>query len=313
MERRAFFKGSLGAAAAVQVGLATGALGAAAPAQAARPAQATPDLLVEAVQMPAWTTRNGQRSPLQPGDTVSTAQEVETDAAAGLVLKMPEGSLLRLGEKTRLGVQRLEVNPADGRIGVRSELKLFDGFFRFATSAVAKALGQRQIEVSLRTATIGIRGTDFWSMTDAEHDAACLFEGKVDLATRDQGALSLDKPTAFWARFFDKPVAPVGNATPDQLNKFLASTELQPGKGVAVAGGQWRVVALSTPDSRAALQLAGRLRNAGYPAQLRSTGSTSRDRHDVVIGQLATRDDAEAVLQKISLVGGVQGRTALGA
>jgi hypothetical protein len=160
---------------------------------------------------------------------------------------MAEGSLVRLGEKTRLGVQRLEVNNADGRIAVRSELKLFDGFFRFATSAVAKVAGQREIDVSLRTATIGIRGTDFWSMTDAEHDAACLFEGNIALATRDQGALTLDKPTAFWARFFNQPVKPVGNATPDELAKFLTSTELSPGKGVAVMGGRWRVVAIASP------------------------------------------------------------------
>lgn len=53
--------------------------------------------------MPAWIGRDGQRQPLTPGDTVSTAQEVETAAGAGLLLKLPEGSLVRLGEKTASG------------------------------------------------------------------------------------------------------------------------------------------------------------------------------------------------------------------
>lgn len=283
------------------------------PAQAAGSRQANPGITVEAVQMPAWTTRDGKRRPLSAGDTVSTAQEVETAASAGLVLRLAEGSIVRLGEKTRLGVQRLEVNDADGRIAVRSELKLFDGFFRFATSAVAKVAGQREIDVSLRTATIGIRGTDFWSMTDAEHDAACLFEGNVALATRDQGALVLDKPTAFWARFFNQPVKPVGNATPDELAKFLKSTELSPGKGVAVVGGRWRVVAAAAGSDAAAQALATRLREAGYPAQVRAKEAAGKKVHEVRINGFATRDDAAAILERIASVDGVRGRVALSA
>ena len=282
-------------------------------AQAAAPRQAAPGITVDAVQMPAWTSRDGKRHPLSPGDAVGTAQEIETAANAGLVLRMAEGSLVRLGEKTRLGVQRLEVNNADGRIAVRSELKLFDGFFRFATSAVAKVAGQRQIDVSLRTATIGIRGTDFWSMTDAEHDAACLFEGNIALATRDQGALTLDKPTAFWARFFNQPVKPVGNATPDELAKFLKSTELSSGKGVAVVGGRWRVVAAVAGSDAAAQALATRLRDAGYPAQVRAKDSAGKKVHEVRINGFATRDDAQSILEKIATLDGVRGRVALSA
>ncbi|RZI98694.1 MAG: hypothetical protein EOP39_26770, partial [Rubrivivax sp.] len=230
-------------------------------------------LLVEAVQMPAWAVRDGQRQPLSPGDALDGAQEIETAAGAGVVLRMPEGSLIKLGQKTRLGVQSLDVASSEGTIAVKSELKLFEGFFRFATSAVAKAVGVREVQVALQTATVGIRGTDFWSMTDAAHDAVCLFEGNVGLQTREQGALTLDRPTAFWARFFDKPVQPVGNATPDQLNTFLGSTEMKPGQGVAVPGGEWRVLALATADSRAALRLAGELRALGFPAHSRRARS----------------------------------------
>lgn len=304
MQRRSWLASAAGLA-------AIGGLGVAAlPARAANVPRAT-GLVVEAVQMPAWTLENGQRRPLSPGDSVSTDTEVETAADAALVLRMPEGSLVRLGEKSRLGIPVLEANTSEGHMAVRSQMKLFEGFFRFTTSAVAKAVGTREIDVTLRTATVGIRGTDFWSMTDAAHDATCLFEGKVALDTRDQGALTLDKPTAFWARFFDKPVQPVGNATPDELNKFLNSTEMKPGRGIAVAGGRWRVVAAAVAGEPAAL--VRRLREAGYPAQVRAKQIGGRKLNEVRINGLATRADAQAVLAKIANIEGVAGRVALSA
>jgi hypothetical protein len=273
----------------------------------ARGADAASGLAVEAVQMPAWTGADTAREPLAPGDVVSRAQSVHTDVGAGLVLRLPEGSLIRLGEKTQLGVQRLEVDGSTGVTAVRSRLQLLEGFFRFATSSVSKVVGTRDVEITLRTATVGIRGTDLWAMTDTVHDAACLFEGRVDVATATQGTLALDKPTAFWANFFDKAPQPVGVATPDELARFLASTELKPGRGVAIVGGAWRVLALTTDRSRDALELAGRLRAAGYPARLRGIGS---GRNEVVIEQLATQADAQAVLERIASVSGVQGRVA---
>eukprot|EP01031_Cornospumella_fuschlensis_P019792 gene19792-24249_t len=62
---------------------------------------------------------------LQGGDCAESFKEFSTDNIRDtfrLILQMAEGSIVRLGEKTRLGVQRLEVNEADGRTAVRSEL-----------------------------------------------------------------------------------------------------------------------------------------------------------------------------------------------
>lgn len=307
MQRRQLLTRSLSAA-ALPAGLA---LAAPQVAQAALAKGAARTLVVEAVQMPAWVIRGEQRLPLNVGDVVSTAQEVETAAGSALVLRLPEGSLIRLGEKTRLGVSRFESSGAAGSVAVRAELKLFDGFFRFATSAVSKVVGQRQINLAVRTATIGVRGTDFWTMTDAQHDASCIFEGQIKIDSQDQGELVLDKPTAFWARFFDKPVQPVGNATPEQLHKFLGSTELTPGQGIAVLGGAWTVQALVTADSRRALQVAGRLRGLGYPARMYAKTTAKGEQHVVSIEQLVTEADALAVLARIKDTEGVNGKVLL--
>jgi hypothetical protein len=286
-----------------------GALGVALGQPAQARAGAAGGIRVEAVQFPCWHGGGSDRDALEPGETVSTAEQVETGEGAALVMEMPDGGVIRLGEKTRLEVRQYKATVELGQAQVQSELRLADGFFRYATAAASQVVARRDIKLVVRTATIGIRGTDFWAMTDAVHDAACLFEGRVDLDTRDQGQLVLEKPTAFWARFFDQPVKPVGNATPDELGKFLKSTELKPGSGVAVAGGRWRVVAATLPSQARAQALARRLREAGYPAVL----AARKGGHEVRINRLVSRDDAAAVLRRIAGIDGVNGRVALSA
>ena len=163
------------------------------------------------------------------------------------------------------------------------------------------------MRLELKTATVAIRGTDFWSMSDAVHDAVCLFEGKVDVVTTEQGLIALDKPTAFYARFFDKPLQPAGVATQDELAKFLASTELQAGQGVATASGRWRVVAASLPTAPAASQMATRLREKGYPASVRNTSGKS---YEVRINGFISTADAQTVLGKINTQSGLSGKGA---
>jgi hypothetical protein len=300
MDRRLLLQAALGAGAAASLVPA---------AQAANQPPIPKALTVELVQMPAWVDDRAGRRPLSPGDTVGTDQPLETGADAAVLLRLPEGSAVRLGEKTRLSVPQLAVEYDLGTTTVRTRMQLADGFLRFTTSAVAQAIGKREVDIVVRTATIGVRGTDFWTMTDAEHDAACLFEGRVQLDTRDQGPLVLEQPTAFWARFFDKPVQPVGHANPAELAKFLRSTEPQPGRGVAVAGGRWRTVAATESDPARAAALVKRLREAGFPAEVRSR----KGGHEVRINRLATREDASAVLKKIAAIDGVNGRVALAA
>jgi hypothetical protein len=306
MNRRNWFQWSA-ALSAMSLGSAAGAN-----TQPLRPSPSQ-HIQVEAVQMPAWVVTPDGRRPIEPGAQISSAQEIQTAEGAALAMRLPEGSVVRLGEATRLAVERLSVDPSTGRTALNSRMRLFDGFFRFATSAVAKVAGERRIEVQLRTATIGIRGTDFWSMTDAEHDAACLFEGNISLATRDQGELSLAQPTAFWARFFNQAPRAVGVATPQELQKFLASTEMQPGRGVAVLGGRWRVVAATLRSQDAATSLMQSLREQGYPAVLKRKDQAGQSVHEVRINALATREDAQHVLDRISAQPGVRGRVALAA
>ena len=199
---------------------------------------------------------------------------------------------------------------------MNSELKLLRGMFRFATQAVEKVVARRELSVELSTATIGIRGTDFWSMTDSVHDAVCLFEGQVDVATADQGVIALDKPSAFYSRFFDRPPAPAGVATQDELARFIASTDLQPGKGIAVVQGRWRAVLANAASPATATRLVGQLADLGYAADSRSKTVAGRKVSEVRISRFATPADAQAVLDRLVAVPELQitgGRVALAA
>ena len=134
-------------------------------------------------------------------------------------------------------------------------------------------------------------------MTDAEHDAACLFDGGRSGHARP-GALVLDKPTAFWARFFAQPVKPVGNATSDASPPVPAcppSWSRAKASLWAGAGAWWQPPAGSARLTPSAGHHAAR---QGLPAVVRAGGPAGAD--EVRITGRATRDDAAAILQKIA-------------
>ena len=261
---------------------------------------------VQAVQYPAWLERNGQKTPLSPGDGLRGGDIVLGGDDSRILLGMADGAQVKLGGNSRFTIEKLSIQTRAGNTTVDAGFKLAEGFFRYSSSVLGKLSGKRNIDLTVRTATIGIRGTDYWAMTDVEHDAVCVFDGKVEVSTRDQGTINLDQPTAFWARFFDKPAAPAGNATPAQLAKFIASVEPTPGNGVAIVNGRWRVLAGELDKQGEARDLAARLREAGYPAEV----AKSQGKHEVRINFFATRADAEAALKRLNAQNGLSGNAA---
>lgn len=261
---------------------------------------------VQAVQYPAWLERNGQKTPLSPGDGLRGGDTILGGNDSRILLGMADGAQIKLGGNSRFMIEKLSIQTRAGSTSVDAGFKLAEGFFRYSSSVLGKLSGKRNIDLTVRTATIGIRGTDYWAMTDAEHDAVCVFDGKVEVATKDQGVIALDQPTAFWTRFFDKPAAPAGNATPAQLAKFIASVEPMPGNGVAIANGRWRIIAAEADKLGEARDLAGKLREAGYPAEV----AKNHGKHEVRINFFATRADAEASLKRLSEQSGMTGSDA---
>jgi hypothetical protein len=271
--------------------------------------------VVEAVQLPAWVERNGQRRPAEPGTQLRANDKAITANGSRMLLRMDDRSTIKLGEDTQFQIQSLDTkrDSASGAAEQKSSLKLITGVFRYATDYTSKALGNtRELNLEVATATVGIRGTDFWAMSDAAHDAVCVFEGKVEVVRDAKDGILLDKPGAFWVVFTGQPEKPAGQATPEQLAKFIGQAEMQPGSGVLLQGGRWRAVAASLNSVADAAALRTRLQAAGYPADM-----VAKDgRHEVRINQLATRNDAEAVVKQLhanKALGVTEARAALAA
>ncbi|MGE0350987.1 SPOR domain-containing protein [Hydrogenophaga sp.] len=269
--------------------------------------------VVEAVQLPAWVERGGQRRAAEPGARLRAEDKAITVDGSRMLLRMDDKSVIKLGEQTEFLIQSIDTRPGSATAPSEqaSAFKLLSGVFRYATDYTSKALGnKRELNLELATATVGIRGTDFWAMTDAAHDAVCVFEGKVAVERDDKPQINLDKPGAFWVVFTGQPEKPAGQATPEQLAKFIGQAEMQPGSGIVLQGGRWRVVAATLASVADAAGLRTRLQAAGYPADKVARGG----RHEVRINQFATREDAGAVLSRLQAdasLGVTAGRVAL--
>lgn len=287
-----------GAAAAL---LAAGLLGLAVP----RAHAASDTTVVEAVQLPAQLERLGQRRAAEPGAVLRAGDKAITAAGSRMVLRLSDRSTVRLGEATQFLVATLDRTPERDASRIEAGFKLITGVFRYATDYTSKALGnQTRLNLDLATATVGIRGTDFWAMSDDAHDAVCVFEGHVAVQRPARETIELTRPGAFWVVFNNQPEKPAGQATPEQLAKFIGQAEMQPGQGVLLQGGPWRLVLASGLSGREADALRQRLQQAGYPARAVARGN----RFDLLINQFASEQDARTVLGKLAALGVSDGR-----
>ena len=249
--------------------------------------------VVEGVQMPAWIERDGRRLPLIPGMELRPGDQVVTDAGSRVMVKLADGSLVRLGEKGQL--RFTELSPT--RELFKAALDVLEGAFRFTTDVVAKA---RKREVSIRAAqvTAGIRGTYFWGRARQGNETLCLIDGEIEVAAAGEKPVTLREPRQFYRRIDGKTQA-VGVVNETQIGTWSAEVELQAGKGIARRGGRYSVLLASAADQSAVLPIYDELQNAGYPAELRPLKQGDKVTYTVRIRQLASRAEAEALAKQL--------------
>ncbi len=264
-----------------------GLVGASAQAFAAAPAA-----VVEGVQMPAWIERpGGTRVPLAPGMELKSGDQVRTGADSRLLVKLAEGSLVKLGEN---GVLRIaEINPR--RDGIFSAaLGVVEGAFRFTTDALAKGR-KRDVRISVATVTAGIRGTDLWGKSDrADRQIVCLIEGRIEVGAAGEAPVTMDQPRQFYRREQGK-TQPIGFVEPAQLAEWAKETEIAAGRGAARRGGKFRVTLAQSDAQEAALAVYDQVRAAGYAAQIHPAKVGEKRVYNVRIANLPSKSEAEAL------------------
>lgn len=297
----AFCAASLTAIAAVTAVTASAALAlSAGPACAqpsarstARGASEAAATLVEAVQMPAWVERGTDKIPLAPGMALRDRDRVRTGDNARIVLRMAEGSTVKLGEKGSLLLDSMRMQRKENVYA--ATMKVFEGAFRFTTNVLVKYRGRREVEVTISAVTAGIRGTDLWGKAAADRDIVCLIEGIIEVRRGADAPLIMDQPLTFYIAPKDKPVLPVAPVDPKQLEQWATETEIQTGRGAARRGGKWKVV-LATVDTQAeALKIYDAVRAAGYAADVRPDDVQGKHTYDVHLAQLPSKAEAHAL------------------
>ena len=260
-------------------------------------AQAQPAAVVEGVQMPAWLERGGERKPLSVGNELKAGDVVRTGAGSRALVKLSEGSLVKLGENGSLLIN--EINANSGGV-FKAALRVAEGAFRFTTDLLSKAR-RREVSVRVATVTAGIRGTDFWGKSAPDRQVVCLIEGAIEVGADGETPALMNQSRQFYRREKGQ-TQPIGFVEPAQLGEWAKETDIEAGKGAARRGGKWKVT-LASPDTQAAaLAVYDAARDNGYAAEIRPAKAGDKQVYHVRIANLPSKAEAEA------LAGGLRGK-----
>lgn len=263
-----------------------------------------PTVAVEAVQWPAWLLRSGERRPLVIGEILKNGDHVVTGTGGRLLLRLADGSGVKLGEGADLALNALGRRPG----GVMTAaLDVASGAFRFTTGLFQGGFKHRAVNVRLATLTAGIRGTDLWGKSDAERDWIMLLEGRISVAhPLASEAQTLDQPLTYYAAPKGQAPAAVTAVDAAQAQRWAAETELEAGGGVGSRHGRWSLRLAPVASSLTALERYDELRAAGYPARIRVLKGEAGYDYAVTVGGLASRADAERAAARLAASSGAK-------
>lgn len=253
-------------------------------------------LTVEGVVSPAWVERAGKREPLTVGMQLSDKDRIITGARARVMLRMTEGSAVKLGENTTLALDGLsEKKGADDTTLVSASLDVIKGAFRFTTGVFGNPRASRDVNVKIATITAGVRGTDLWGRSIEAQDLVCLLEGRISVR-HDQQAFEMNEPLQFFIAPRNEKPKPVGKVSQKQIDEWSLETEITEGLGATRAGGALRVELIRTADANAARALETRLKEAGFPAVI---DPLQGGRYSVCVLGIATEKDRQALRARL--------------
>jgi hypothetical protein len=289
--------------------LLSGALAIACNAHAVGKAQpVVPDAVVEGVQMPAWLDRDGKSQPLMPGEQLKNGDSVRTGANSRVLLKMGEGSVVKLGENGSLKLNNLGKR-ADNFF--TATLDVAAGAFRFTTDVLSK-FRQREVNVKIATITAGIRGTDLWGKAASDKDLVCLIEGKISVTRGDDVPVTMNDPNTFYVAPKDAAPLPVAPIDAAQLAQWSLETEIGSGTGAVRKGGKWKVTLAVADSEDGAFAVYDAARAAGYPAEIYPVGSADKRKYQVRISQLPGKLEAQQLANSLKGRFGVTAPTVSG-
>ena len=257
--------------------------------------RAAPTASVESIQLSGSLERGRQVVPLAPGMDLREGDRVNTGPRSRLVLKLADGSTVKLGELGSLFFDKARVRD-DGVFD--AALFVAEGAFRFTTSLLEKFRNKREVVITVNNVTAGIRGTDLWGKSTKESDLVCLIEGSIEVTPPGEKPFTMDRPLSYYQleANLSKPVATV---PADKFREWAAETEQDPGQGVASRGGKWKIAVASVKKSGDALDIYNVLRKAGYPAEIVPEKAGAERVYVVRLSNFESQKDARSVVDAL--------------
>jgi len=258
---------------------------------------------IEGLQPPAWIEHAGQLQPARPGMTVGAPDMLSTGKGGRLLIRLADGSFVKLGAGARLSLESLQEETTTGGV-FRGVLNVLRGAFRYTAGTLAHSF-QRDLQVRLLTTTVGIRGTDVWGRSEDGGVTVCLIEGKVSVRHPAREELMLDKPLEFFVAPKDAPPKPVGKIDPAKLKQWAAATDLSLGQGVILPGGSWIVQLSSHQNEQTARRIEARLLKDGIPVEFTTVQLRDRTFHRLQVIGFDTQQDARTFVDRIQGIPGI--------
>jgi hypothetical protein len=283
------------------VALALGTTGAAMAQSVSKPPRSTPLAMVEAVQLSASVLRGGVSTPLAPGMELGSRDQVRTGPQSRVVLRTADGSTVKLGEQGSFFLDSARMREDNV---FEAAMRIAEGAFRFTTEALEKFGGRREVNITVKTVTAGIRGTDLWGKSTSDSQIVCLIAGTIEVTSPGERPFTMDRPLSFYALEGDLSRA-IATVPPGQFREWAAETETQPGRGVSRRGGKWKI-AIATGKYDDTLKIYDELRKAGYPAEIVPSKAGEKRVYGVRLSNFETREDAEFVADDLKRQAGFE-------
>ena len=236
---------------------------------------------VESVQLPAWIQRGNGVRPVTPGMALEPGDILRTGQDARLLLRLAEGSHVKLGANAELVLQAFKPPDTPGGF-FEGLLDVAKGAFRFTTTLLSKA-HRRTMNVRIANVTAGIRGTDVWGKAASDRDIVCLIEGEVTVERGTDPPLTLSDPLTFYIAPKNRPALPVKPVDPAQLQRWAEETDPRPDGPVLSLDGAWTVYLESLSTRESAQASKRRLEQQGYPVEIRSAEVNGVKRYRVAV------------------------------
>jgi hypothetical protein len=238
------------------------------------------------------------------GMALSNGEKLHTGDGGKAMLRMSEGSAVKLGESGMLAVSNL-LQKTDAKGGVvNASMDVVRGAFRFTTGLLGTSSAQRNVNIRVNAVTAGIRGTDVWGKSEDARDIVCLLEGRVTVDHAGQ-QFTMQEPLAFYIAPRTGKAAPPGVVSAQQIREWSAETEIDPRTGASRRGGTAFVVAASAADENGANAQRDKLRDSGFAAE---TARGADGRYEVRIGSLADPVEAGVLADRLKKLGFPQAR-----